>query len=119
MISEQGILYIEPLARTSAEPVIDELTRKMAAAFRVGVPGPGYRGVHVCACGVMSSNCDYTLPSGEETNSLCVHYLAFHRDEIPTPKLEKVRQLSSGEVKPTEDELKRSNRSKPADTAWR
>ena len=119
MISEQGILYIEPSARTSAEPVIDDLTRKMAAAYRLGTPGPGYRGVHTCACGVMSSNCDYTLPGGDQTNSLCVHYLAFHRDEVPASQLEKVRRLNSDEVEPTEDELKRNNRSKLASTAWR
>lgn len=119
MICEQGVLYIEPSARVSVEPVIDEITRKMTSAFRLGIPGLGYRGVHTCACGVKSSNCDYTLPNGEQTNSLCVHYLAFHRDEVPVSQLEKVRRLNFGEAEPTEGELKRGNRQKPTETVWR
>jgi len=119
VISERGILYIEPSARTSDKPVIDELTRRMAAAYRLRTPGPGYRGFHICACGATSSNCDYTLSDGERTNSLCVHYLAFHRDEVSASQLEKVRQLNFGEVEPNEDELRQSNRTKSADQVRR
>lgn len=106
MISDKGILYIEPdRSTTSAKPVIDDLTRKMAAAFRQAEKGPAYRGFHVCACGAASSNCSYTLPNGEMTNSLCVHYLAFHRKAVPDEQLEKVAQLNQGLVYPTPEEL--------------
>ena len=105
MITDKGILYIEPSAKVSAKPLVDELTRKMTAAFRFGKPAARFRGCHVCACGVWSGNCDFTLPNGEETNSLCIHYLAYHRADIPAFQLEKVRALDSGEAEPTVDEL--------------
>lgn len=105
MKTDRGILYIEPSVATSAEPVIDELTRKMVAAYRKGQSGPRYRGFHVCACGVFSDNTDYTLPNDEQTNSLCVHYMAFHRDEVPEAQLRKVAALDCGEEEPNEKEL--------------
>ena len=102
------VLYMEPGPYTPAEPVIDELTRKMAAAYRASISdGACWRGFHVCRCGVNSSNCDYVLPSGQQTNSLCVHYLAFHRDEVPEAELAKVAALESGETEPTAEELAR------------
>lgn len=101
------ILYIEPGPYTSEEPVIDELTRKMTAAFRLAEPGPGWRGFHVCRCGVNSSNCDYTLPDDRQANSLCIHYLAYHRDEVPEAELAKVAALASGDAEPTAEELAR------------
>jgi hypothetical protein len=106
MISNEGILYIEPSKNVSQEPIIDELTKKMTAAFRLAKRGPGYRGWHTCACGAHSSNCDHTLPNGEKTNSLCVHYLAYHRDEVSVGQLEKVAALNSGEAEPNQEELK-------------
>lgn len=105
MISENGILYIEPSRLTSAEPVIDELTKKMTSAFRLALPGLGYRGWHTCACGAKSSNRDYKLPNGEMTNSLCVHYLAYHRDGVPKTQLEKISTFTTGETEPTTEEL--------------
>jgi len=105
MISDKRVLYIEPSAQTSKEPVIDALTMKLTAAFRRSTPGAAYRGFHMCACGVCSDNCNHTLPNGESTNSLCVHYLAFHRAKVPEEQLEKVRQLDCGEEEPTLNEL--------------
>jgi len=108
MKSEHGILFIEPSAKASAKPIVDWFTRKMTAAFRQGIPGVKYRGFHLCSCGAKSSNCDYTLPGGDKTNSLCVHYLAFHRNEVPISQLEKVRHLTFGEAEPTKEELKQA-----------
>ena len=105
MISDKGFLYIEPSVNTSVEPVIDELTRKMTAAFRKGVAGTRYRGHHTCECGAHSDNTDYTLPNGECTNSLCVHYLAYHRAEVPEAQLRKVADLKCGEDDPNTKEL--------------
>ena len=98
MKSDHGYLYIEPQEAPSPEPIIDTLTKKMAAAFLKATPGPGYRGVHRCSCGICSSNCDYALPNGEQTNSLSVHYLAYHRQEVPKAQLEKVAALNFGET---------------------
>ena len=102
------VLYIQPGPYTPAEPVIDELTRKMAGAYRAAKSDEMYwRGFHVCRCGVNSSNCDYILPGGQQTNSLCVHYLAFHRSEIPEAELAKVAAFDSGEEEPNAEELAR------------
>lgn len=101
MINPKGILYIEPSAVTSPQPLIDELTRKMTAAYRRSTVGTTWRGVHTCNCGVHSDNCEHKLSNGVQTNSLCIHYLAFHRDEISMVEIKKVRQLECGEEEPS------------------
>jgi hypothetical protein len=117
MISRHGILYVEPSARISGQPVIDELTRKMAGAFRQAPDnGRSWRGCHICACGAVSSNTDYVLPNGEETNSLCVHYLAYHRDELPKEQLAKVAALEVDPIEPTEEDLHAPPNPQP--TGW-
>jgi hypothetical protein len=77
------------------------LTRRMTAAFRAAEPMPPWRGYHWCICGARSSDCDYRLPNGELTNLLCVHYLAFHRGEVPDIQLRRVEDLTYGEAEPT------------------
>lgn len=110
MISNKGndLLYVEPKS-TSPVPLVDELTRKMAAAWRAATPDTDcWRGVHECTgkdCGVHSTNQDYHV-GGFMTNSLCVHYVAYHRIEIPEAELTKIRSLAFGEVEPNDDELK-------------
>lgn len=112
MINASGILMIEPRHPASDAPIIDKLTRKMAAAFRkarksdYGYRGgkPTGRGFHGCICGATSDNHDYFI--GEViTNSLCVHYLAFHRQDVSESELAKVAALPDEEVEPTEGEL--------------
>lgn len=106
------LLFIEPTQQASPVPLIDHLTRKLCAAFRkatnpwtaAGWIG-GYRGIHECICGALSSNQDYYLPNGALTNSLCVHYLALHRSEVPPDELFRVEALDCGEVEPTDVEL--------------
>lgn len=105
MITNEGILYIEPKGNAAIAPIIDELTCRMTAALRLGIPGVRYKGFHICACGATSDNTDYTLPNGEKTNSLCIHYLAFHRAEIPESQFKKVAALECGEEIPTEREI--------------
>jgi hypothetical protein len=105
MISDQGLLYIEPAQVASAEVVLDHLTRKMTAAFRQAQPKEFSRGFHECVCGAVSTSCDYRLPNGEMTNSLCVHYLAHHRPEVPPVQLVRVGALASAGVDPRDDEL--------------
>lgn len=110
MIDSAGIMMIEPSGKTSIMPLVDELTRKMTAAWRCRRDSEyGYRGFHTCACGVWSDNKDHWI-GDVLTNSLCVHYLAFHRDSIPQEELDKVRALAFGEVKPSEEELSKPKR---------
>jgi hypothetical protein len=117
MITNKGLLFIEPTQPASKEPVIDGLTRRMTAALNGSVggtndgwqgafrPGGGWRGVHTCVCGVNSSNRNFQLEDGTITNSLCIHYLAHHRDEIPKSELDKVRSLPSYEAEPSQSQL--------------
>lgn len=106
MVDPNGLLMIEPSSRVSAEPVIDELTRKMTAAWRTRRFVDSTNGLHICACGARSdSNVWHVGPAdGLLANWLCVHYLAYHRDEVPPAELDKVRALASGEAEPTVDE---------------
>lgn len=112
MINSNGILMVEPSSRVSTEPFIDELTRKMTAAWRKSRESDfGYRGVHWCLCGATSDNRDHFIGSKSLlTNSLCIHYLAFHREDIPQEELDKVHALGFGEEEPTEEELHFPNR---------
>jgi len=112
--TSRGIMMVEP-SKTSTTPLIDELTRKMTAAWRHRRDSEdGYRGFHVCVCGVFSDNRDHWVSNsngdGLLTNSLCVHYLAFHRDDIPQEELDKVRALTYGEEEPNEKELAKPKR---------
>jgi hypothetical protein len=119
MINEKGLLYIEPKRTASEEPIIDAYTRRMAAALARAVSGgwggggdaqsfrvgDGWRGFHLCVCGAVSSSHDFQLSNGMPTNSLCVHYLARHRDEVPESELAKVMQLPDEEVEPTPEQV--------------
>lgn len=99
-----GLLYILPTTM-SGPPLIDDLTRKMAAALRQATIGTRWRGWHTCICGARSGSCDYVLPNGQQTNSLAVHYLAVHRADVPEADLVSVQAFTFGEVAPTDDEI--------------
>jgi hypothetical protein len=102
------MLFIEPKKPPSEGPIIDELTLKMVAALRKATL-PHYRslGFHTCICGAKSDSTDFILPNGLRTNSLCVHYLAYHRAEVEAGELWAVEGLSDGCEYPTSDELHR------------
>lgn len=111
MKTSDGILMIEPSGKASTTPLIDNLTRKMTAAWRLSLASTySYRGVHTCTCGVWSDNKDHWVGDGLLTTSLCVHYLSFHRNEIPEEELNKVRALTHGEEEPNEKELAKPKR---------
>lgn len=108
MKTAAGILMIEPSMSFSAEPIVDELTKKMTAAWRLRRDMEGnYRGTHRCNCGVKSDSKDHWIGEGQGmlTNSLCIHYLAFHRAEVPQEELQKVSLLPYGEEEPSTEEL--------------
>lgn len=108
MIDPNGIMMIEPSGDASAEPTVDALTRKMTAAYRrsnLPANGQRYRGWHTCRCSAKSDNTDHFI-DGRKTNSLCVHYLAFHRKDVPASELAKVQRMSE-EAEPSEEELQR------------
>ena len=112
------ILFIEPKKAASKKAVIDALTAKMFNAVKKSmennnrghIGGNGIftkglctMGLHECICGEVSQSCDFLLENGQGTNTLCVHYLAYHRSEIPAEELEKVRNLNESDDIKQED----------------
>lgn len=113
---KEGLLYIEPKLPPSPEPLIDGLTKRMAYELRTAtIPSnrKWYRGEHTCTSPgcqrgapgkfpyVTSTNFDVTLSTGRKTNSLAVHYLAYHRQEVPKAMLELLeRELYSNTFDP-------------------
>ena len=112
----KSLLFIEPENAATEEPVIDSYTKKMTAAYRSTVKGflvdgeiidAATGGVHHCICQSTSDDVNHVLPDkSAETNSLCIHYLAFHRGDVPEEELRKVASLTYGEEDPTDYELK-------------
>ncbi len=83
------LMFIEPL-QLPAACIVDGLTRKGAALLRRAHLGTCWLGYHSCICGAQSSSWDLVVAIGGEsmvTNSLLVHYLAYHREEIPSDQL--------------------------------
>lgn len=102
----QRLLFIEPQEPPSTQAVLDSFTRKMCAAFRRATTSPyAFGGVHSCRCGATSSCTDHFLPDGAVTNSLCIHYVAHHRNSVPDEQLRAIDAWAWGEAQPTEEEL--------------
>ncbi len=94
------LLFIVPQQEPMSEPVLDSVTRRMCAAFRRARQSSyAYGGVHQCCCGALSSCVDYFLPDGSMTNSLCIHYVAHHRSEVPAEQLEAIATFEWGEAR--------------------
>lgn len=123
-VNPELLLFIEPENAPSEEPVIDVLTKKMTASFRKAKKGAikdyskigheykfieddGWMGFHNCFCGAKSGGQDFLLPNGEMTNENCIHYLAYHRDEIPQEQIARVYSLDDGQEIPSSLELDR------------
>jgi hypothetical protein len=123
-VNEELLLFMEPQNEPSKKPVIDELTMKMTASFRKAKKGAihdyqqqgqgyefhendGWCGWHNCSCGANAGGQDYLLSNGEMTNGNCVHYLAYHREEISKEQLDRVFKLDDGLKKPKKDEIER------------
>ena len=95
---DNHILFVEPKQAAVKEPVQDELTVKMSEAMaRARRSDYFYFGYHECICGAKSDTQDWFLESGQKTNSLAVHYLQYHRCEVPEIELNKIRNLAAAE----------------------
>jgi len=98
MPNDNLLLYIRPTQPASKKPVEDELTAKMRALLAVAQKGTCWRGWHTCVCGEHSTTYDLVLPDGTITNSLAVHYLAYHRDEVPESEIDKLNRIDTTSV---------------------
>lgn len=108
MVNTDGLLFFEPSSVVSEQPVIDALTRKLTAAWRTRRRVVSYNGLHQCACGILSDDSDWAVGTEPQwsTNALCLHYLAYHRCEVPAQELAKVDALPESDAEPTEQELR-------------
>lgn len=86
------LLFIEPTAMPSV-PFVDRYTQKITAAWRARRTSTyAMRGIHQCigfaglGCRAQSDNRDHWV-HGLKTNSLCIHYVACHRAEVPAEAL--------------------------------
>ena len=104
--SRRRWLFIQPIRPPTNEPLIDELTMRMTSALRrASWPRYTFCGVHVCMCGAVSAPKDGVLGNGAVTNTLCVHYLAYHRAEVPIAELDAVPELPASAEVPSPEEL--------------
>lgn len=94
-LSPKKLLYIHPRGPKTAKAAIDAVSAKMLHAWDARKAGVNvWKGWHECTgCGLHSDNRDYHLPGGFETNSLCLHYLLWHRPEVPQSEIDKVMAL--------------------------
>ena len=108
MMPSSELLFVEPRQPASPIPLIDHITRRMCAAFRLARTCDSVCcGYHRCVCGALSADHNFHLPNGDLTNSLCVHYVAYHRSEVPREELVRIEAFNFGEVEPTPSELER------------
>src|SRR5579859_2736633 len=115
MIDEKNFLFVEPNEPKSDEPIVDEITKRVTALLRKAKEGNHYKGFHVCSCGACSGACDLILPNGQKTNSLAVHYIAYHRKELGRFGVANVLITlmdcdAKEEANPTKDELEGARR---------
>jgi len=104
--NRRTMLFIQPQRLPTDAPLIDELTMRMTSALRQArVAEYRFCGVHVCICGAVSDSTNRVLANGTVTNTLCVHYLAYHRVEVPDPELDAVWQLPPSAAVPSPAEL--------------
>jgi hypothetical protein len=84
------LMMIEPTL-LATEPLNDLFTHMAQVVYAAAKRSEhSYRGFHGCRCGESSSNYDHVLPDGVITNSLLVHYVSQHREEIPRMELDKL-----------------------------
>ncbi len=90
--SMRYLLQIEPKGKKSIYPSNDLITEKMERLLRSATRGKACKGTHKCICGERSTNYSLFI-RGYITNSLAVHYLRWHRDEVPRLEIEKVKNI--------------------------
>ena len=95
MIDPDGLLMIKPQGPKSG-PVADRYTwLAVCALLECQAPEPGrwLRGWHTCTCGAHSDNIPWAV-RGIKTNSFLLHYVAWHREDVPQSELDKLEQFA-------------------------
>lgn len=91
-LSDSHLLYIEPVKSPSEKPIEDNIPEmyRQIIATHGGIVNGRFRGFHTCSCNTFSDNVDWVLTNGVHYNSLGLHYLQYHREEVPQSELEKI-----------------------------
>lgn len=101
---KNALLYIEPKHKDVQSDMKEyEWLKEL---MKTAIAGSGHRrdgrwdtccfmGVHECVCGEESTSYEYLFPNNMYTNSLCLHYLEWHRDEIPQEEWIKLNYLKN------------------------
>lgn len=105
LVMRKHLFYRKVERPASQEPVIDNITRKTAGIFLQYASRRPCMGWYVCTCGALSDAHDYILPNGAMTHSLCVHYVAYHREELSKSDLDAIATLDIEGVDPPEELL--------------
>lgn len=101
------LLYNNPENKPSEKSTIDIYTLVLAlnmAKFKAkGVvignsfeEGYSTKGFHFCTgdeCDARSACYDILLPNGFATNTLALHYVMYHRAEVPQEDLDKIKKM--------------------------
>jgi hypothetical protein len=88
------------------KPVIDDLTQKITAAWRLARHHPVSGKSVICpGCGILYTFEWRELPDGRTLSCTCVHNMAYHRHEIPPDELQVIERLEVGLVLPRLSEL--------------
>lgn len=92
----EHLLFLLPQNAPSAEPVMDDITMLVMNSWAANKKSRyAFKGTHRCSCGVGSTNTDHFIGPNYDivTNSLCLHYVQFHRDEVPQAELDRILTL--------------------------
>lgn len=96
------VLYIsEKAVKRGGYPSIPKAERNLLVkglekVLKKSTPGPAFKGVHTCPCGVRSSNRDFYYTKNKQRymlNSLARHYVEKHSNAISDEELEIVEKL--------------------------
>jgi len=92
-LSKKYLLQIEPKGKKSKTRCNDRLTEKMRLLLKYAKDGRPYKGHHTCSCGKHSGNRDLYIKGGYITDSLAVHYLEWHRKDVPEKEIDKLKAI--------------------------
>lgn len=135
MRNENFLLFIQPKLPPAKTPVIDKLVHKLTAAIREAKRArrvgavlkdrqgafqwfSGFRFVRSVACckccnqiaGITTeSSHDFEIIGGYYVSPLALHFLAYHREEVPADQIKILNGLKVSRVKPkTSDFVRRA-----------
>ena len=95
-LDDDHILFIEPKGPKSDEPVNDHVTERMTQILAEARAESEFLGVHECACKCACTNVDIEFPNGQITHGMALHYLQYHRDEVPESEIAKIMNFPVG-----------------------